>query len=300
MIHKLSIFFYISFIFINLVKAESAQVAKPSFDCAKASTKVEKMICGDESGELQRLDRLYSKLYFSVLKSIPKDTKEGQETRKSLKRFNKMRMAYRDRQICPYLAINEEAQQEMIEYERPTRYQTTHYQFSGTKLETQCIKRNYLATIALLAYNMNLETFKKEFRRQMSNYSLNETKMFLIKGLQKYNLYNQFFLDEDKEKIVNVYLNYCKQILGYIVENRVFDTEVDIEELDMKEMEKLNRGINEFNGELDTLKELKNVHNISTCAGSCEFDINRGKAMDDFYLMLKNNTKLNLEKDNAN
>ena len=55
--------------------AQSPQEAKPSFDCAKATTKVEKMICEDSSGELQNLDRLYSKLYFSILKSIPKDTK---------------------------------------------------------------------------------------------------------------------------------------------------------------------------------------------------------------------------------
>ncbi|RTJ39603.1 hypothetical protein C3H73_09555, partial [Campylobacter jejuni] len=57
--------------------AQSPKEAKPSFDCGKASTKVEKMICNDESGELQKLDRLYSKLYFSILKSIPKNTKEG-------------------------------------------------------------------------------------------------------------------------------------------------------------------------------------------------------------------------------
>ncbi|EAJ3555142.1 hypothetical protein CRG09_01485 [Campylobacter jejuni] len=64
--------------------AQSPKEAKPSFDCAKASTKVEKMICNDKSGELQKLDRLYSKLYFSILKSIPKDTKEGQETKKQM------------------------------------------------------------------------------------------------------------------------------------------------------------------------------------------------------------------------
>ncbi len=69
--------------------AQSPKEAKPSFDCAKASTKVEKMICNDKSGELQKLDRLYSKLYFSILKSIPKDTKEGQETKKQMQKFAK-------------------------------------------------------------------------------------------------------------------------------------------------------------------------------------------------------------------
>lgn len=63
--------------------AQSPKEAKPSFDCAKASTKVEKMICNDKSGELQKLDRLYSKLYFSILKSIPKDTKRGKKQEKN-------------------------------------------------------------------------------------------------------------------------------------------------------------------------------------------------------------------------
>lgn len=56
---------------------------QPSFNCAKAKSKVEKMICSDKSGELQKLDRLYSKLYFSILKSIPKDTKRGKKQEKN-------------------------------------------------------------------------------------------------------------------------------------------------------------------------------------------------------------------------
>ncbi|APA79497.1 hypothetical protein CJM129_5060 [Campylobacter jejuni subsp. jejuni M129] len=63
--------------------AQSPKEAKPSFDCAKAKSKVEKMICSDKSGELQKLDRLYSKLYFSILKSIPKDTKRGKKQEKN-------------------------------------------------------------------------------------------------------------------------------------------------------------------------------------------------------------------------
>lgn len=70
--------------------AQSPKEAKPSFDCAKAKSKVEKMICSDKSGELQKLDRLYSKLYFSILKSIPKDTKEGQETKNKCKNLLKI------------------------------------------------------------------------------------------------------------------------------------------------------------------------------------------------------------------
>ncbi len=63
--------------------AQSPKEAKPSFDCAKAKSKVEKMICSDKSEELQKLDRLYSKLYFSILKSIPKDTKRGKKQEKN-------------------------------------------------------------------------------------------------------------------------------------------------------------------------------------------------------------------------
>lgn len=63
--------------------AQSPKEAKPNFDCAKAKSKVEKMICSDKSGELQKLDRLYSKLYFSILKSIPKDTKRGKKQEKN-------------------------------------------------------------------------------------------------------------------------------------------------------------------------------------------------------------------------
>ncbi|MBZ7936714.1 hypothetical protein H2279_08830, partial [Campylobacter sp. B0100352/1] len=81
---------------------------KPSFDCAKASTKVEKLICSDKSGELQKLDRLYSKLYFSILKSIPKDTKEGKETRKQMQKFAKNFKDYRDNMRCFLLALNDD------------------------------------------------------------------------------------------------------------------------------------------------------------------------------------------------
>ncbi|BDL67789.1 hypothetical protein F0G81_01335 [Campylobacter jejuni] len=65
------------------INAQSPEEAKPSFNCAKAKSKVEKMICSDKSGELQKLDRLYSKLYFSILKSIPKDTKRGKKQEKN-------------------------------------------------------------------------------------------------------------------------------------------------------------------------------------------------------------------------
>lgn len=54
---------------VNLAYAESVKEAKPSFDCAKATTKVEKMICNDESGNLQNLDRYMTEVYAQLKKS---------------------------------------------------------------------------------------------------------------------------------------------------------------------------------------------------------------------------------------
>ncbi|MCH3876883.1 lysozyme inhibitor LprI family protein, partial [Campylobacter jejuni] len=107
----------------------------PSFDCSKATTKVEKMICNDESGKLQKLDRLYSKLYFSILKSIPKNTKEGQETREKLKYFNHSVMSNRNIFQCYFVAPFETKKQE----DRQSNY---------------CIKQIYLEAIATLAFRM--------------------------------------------------------------------------------------------------------------------------------------------------
>lgn len=53
--------------------AQSPKEAKPSFDCAKASTKVEKMICNDESGKLQKLDRYMAKTYKELRQNLNKN-----------------------------------------------------------------------------------------------------------------------------------------------------------------------------------------------------------------------------------
>ena len=50
--------------------AQSPQEAKPSFDCAKASTEVEKLICEDSSGELQNLDRYMTEIYTQLKKEL--------------------------------------------------------------------------------------------------------------------------------------------------------------------------------------------------------------------------------------
>ncbi|PZT47180.1 hypothetical protein B6S12_10435, partial [Helicobacter valdiviensis] len=60
-------FFLILSISIN---AQSPEEAKPSFDCAKATTEVEKMICGDGRGILQNLDRYMSEVYTQLRKEL--------------------------------------------------------------------------------------------------------------------------------------------------------------------------------------------------------------------------------------
>lgn len=45
---------------------------KPSFDCAKATTKAEKIICSDESGVLQNLDRYMIKIYTQLRSELKK------------------------------------------------------------------------------------------------------------------------------------------------------------------------------------------------------------------------------------
>ncbi|WP_005219961.1 MULTISPECIES: hypothetical protein [Helicobacter] len=45
---------------------------KPSFDYAKTTTKAEKIICSDESGDLQNLDRYMSKIYTQLRSELKK------------------------------------------------------------------------------------------------------------------------------------------------------------------------------------------------------------------------------------
>jgi uncharacterized protein len=47
----------------------TAAAANPSFNCAKASSEVEKMVCGD--AELADLDRSLASLYGTLLKNTP-------------------------------------------------------------------------------------------------------------------------------------------------------------------------------------------------------------------------------------
>ncbi|WP_334088119.1 lysozyme inhibitor LprI family protein [Helicobacter typhlonius] len=70
------ILFFIA-VLISLVNAQSSEIAKPSFDCAKATTKVEKMICEDSSGKLQNLDRQIFKSYQETKAKLDKNGKKA-------------------------------------------------------------------------------------------------------------------------------------------------------------------------------------------------------------------------------
>jgi uncharacterized protein len=55
--------------------AGNAWAASPSFNCAKASGEVEKLICKD--AELAKLDRSLADLYATLLKNTPKSKQQG-------------------------------------------------------------------------------------------------------------------------------------------------------------------------------------------------------------------------------
>lgn len=189
--------------------AQSPQEAKPSFDCAKATTKVEKMICEDSSGELQNLDRLYSKLYFSILKSIPKDTKQGQETREQMQKFAKNFMDYRDNMRCFLLAKNDDTKEVeetfSIARENGIIYENMNSVHFGIKTHhyKPCIARVYKMGILLLSTNTIVDISslidKDTFYTCEGNMILD---IFSIKGLARFKLYSRFFSKEYEEAII--------------------------------------------------------------------------------------------------
>ncbi|HHY1328537.1 TPA: lysozyme inhibitor LprI family protein, partial [Campylobacter jejuni] len=187
--------------------AQSPKEAKPSFDCGKASTKVEKMICNDESGELQKLDRLYSKLYFSILKSIPKNTKEGQKTREKLKYFNHSVMSNRNIFQCYFVAPFETKKQE----DRQSNY---------------CIKQIYLEAIATLAFKMIDSEANREkwgFNERMKDFVVpiensNGAYDMNIEFLPDYNLFNNFF-ENTTQSIVIDFMAYNIMQWNYFLVN---------------------------------------------------------------------------------
>ncbi|ECR2945856.1 lysozyme inhibitor LprI family protein [Campylobacter jejuni] len=197
--------------------AQSPKEAKPSFDCGKASTKVEKMICNDESGELQKLDRLYSKLYFSILKSIPKDTKEGQKTREKLKYFNHSVMSNRNIFQCYFVAPFETKKQE----DRQSNY---------------CIKQIYLEAIATLAFKMIDSEANREkwgFNERMKDFVVpiensNGAYDMNIEFLPDYNLFNNFFENTTQSIVIDFMAYNIMQWNYFLVDVRINEANADL------------------------------------------------------------------------
>ncbi len=201
--------------------AQSPQEAKPSFDCAKAITKVEKMICEDSSGELQNLDRLYSKLYFSILKSIPKDTKQGQETREQLKYFNKSVMQRRNIWSCYFVAPLKARQQENFEQ---------HYL-------NYCIKQTYLEAIATLGFKMIDTEANREkwgFNEKMEDFIvpiINVNGAYDVAGIEflpSYNLFSKFFENTTKDIIIDFMAYSIMQWNYFLVDVRINEANEDV------------------------------------------------------------------------
>ena len=191
------------------LNAQSPKEAKPSFDCARAKSKVEKMICSDSSGKLQRLDKLYSKLYFSILKSIPKNTQEGQEVRGQMKEFAKNFMDYRDNMRCFLLATNDD-KKEVEETYKVGREHGVMYENYGTlnfglppEYYKPCIARVYKMGILLLSANTLADTSSliSEDRGycDMGNMILDR---FSIKDLARLKLYGKFFPQGHEKTII--------------------------------------------------------------------------------------------------
>ncbi|WP_237022204.1 lysozyme inhibitor LprI family protein, partial [Helicobacter trogontum] len=197
--------------------AQSPKEAKPSFDCAKAKSKVEKIICNDESGELQKLDRLYSKLYFSILKSIPKDTKEGQKTREKLKYFNHSVMSNRNIFQCYFVAPFETKKQD----DRQSNY---------------CIKQIYLEAIATLAFKMIDSGVNRErwgFHERMKDFVVpiensNGAYDMNIGFLSNYNLFNNFFENTTQNIVIDFMAYNIMQWNYFLVDVRINEANADL------------------------------------------------------------------------
>ncbi|EPN5614412.1 hypothetical protein ACT0IR_001835, partial [Campylobacter jejuni] len=180
-------------------------------------TKVEKMICNDKSGELQKLDRLYSKLYFSILKSIPKDTKEGQKTREKLKYFNHSVMSNRNIFQCYFVAPFETKKQE----DRQSNY---------------CIKQIYLEAIATLAFKMIDSGVNRErwgFNERVKDFVVpiensNGTYDMNVGFLSNYNLFNNFFENTTQSIVIDFMAYNIMQWNYFLVDVRINEANADL------------------------------------------------------------------------
>ncbi|WP_104696422.1 lysozyme inhibitor LprI family protein [Helicobacter trogontum] len=123
--------------------AQSPKEAKPSFDCAKAKSKVEKIICSDESEELKNLDRYMAEVYTQLRKELKiskfpdkekrlKDLLDSQRAFiKNLDKVNSITGAYEERitQLLKLLGeVLDSNNKELCEYARKDQFDENKWQ----------------------------------------------------------------------------------------------------------------------------------------------------------------------------
>jgi len=205
----------------NLSIAQSPNEAKPSFDCAKATTKVEKVICSDS--ELAKLDRLYSNLYFATLKAIPKDTPQGKETRENLKTFNRQVMEIRNSKACHYSSLR-------------------NVEYIENKELPICIKDIYLEALVYIAYNMLGEQKLFEFIEEDypdGNPFYSVGRYDIIENLAYYNLYDRFF-DAKHKNIILEFFNFSAERFSWVTTGGMF-VDSDYNEVALEHREYYNK-----------------------------------------------------------
>ncbi|HFP7759795.1 TPA: hypothetical protein ACHDWC_001863, partial [Campylobacter jejuni] len=160
---------------------------------------------------------LYSKLYFSILKSIPKNTKEGQKTREKLKYFNHSVMSNRNIFQCYFVAPFETKKQE----DRQSNY---------------CIKQIYLEAIATLAFKMIDSEANREkwgFNERMKDFVVpiensNGAYDMNIEFLPDYNLFNNFFENTTQSIVIDFMAYNIMQWNYFLVDVRINEANADL------------------------------------------------------------------------
>ncbi|WP_337201930.1 DUF1311 domain-containing protein, partial [Campylobacter sp. W0014] len=117
--------------------------AKPSFDCSKATTKVEKMICNDEGGRLKNLDRYMGEVYTQLRKELKiskfpdkeqrlKDLLDSQRAFiKNLNEVDSIKDSYEERitQLLKLLGeVLDSNNKELCEYARKNKFGDSKWQ----------------------------------------------------------------------------------------------------------------------------------------------------------------------------
>ncbi|WP_369607735.1 lysozyme inhibitor LprI family protein [Helicobacter trogontum] len=137
-------FIILTMVFLSQsINAQSPQEAKPSFDCVKASTKAEKIICSDKSGELKNLDRYMAEVYTQLRKELKiskfpdkeqrlKDLLDSQRAFiKNLDKVNSITGAYEKRitQLLKLLGeVLDSNNKELCEYARKDQFDENKWQ----------------------------------------------------------------------------------------------------------------------------------------------------------------------------